>query len=232
MNAPIDPIVLSRHDSARTEGLLAALERVQCVVEFDLEGRIIRANDLFLQRMGYTADDVTGAHHRLFCTPDYVASDAYRQLWQRLRGGEPCQDTFARVTRTGEIVWLEASYTPVLGDDGLLVGVVKLARDITAVRQMQADFQGKMAAIDRSQAMIEFDLSGHVLHANANFLAAVGYELADIVGRHHRMFCDPDEARLAGLRVVLGTAVPWRAGSRTLSPPVKGRRERLVASVL
>ncbi|HSI50188.1 MAG TPA: PAS domain-containing methyl-accepting chemotaxis protein [Ideonella sp.] len=195
MNAPIDPIILSRHDSARTESLLAALERVQCVVEFDLEGRILRANDLFLQRMGYTADEVAGAHHRLFCTPEYVASDAYRQLWQRLRAGEPCQDSFARVTRTGEIVWLEASYTPVLGDDGQPVGVVKLARDITSMRQMQADSQGKLAAIDRSQAMIEFDLNGHVRHANANFLEAVGYELRDIVGRHHRMFCDPDEAR-------------------------------------
>ena len=194
MNAPLDPIVLSRHESARTEGLLAALERVQCVVEFDLDGRVLRANKLFLERMGYSPDEVAGAHHRIFCTPETVASDAYRALWQRLRAGEACQDVFPRVARTGEIVWLEASYTPVLGDDGRPVGVVKLARDITATRQMQADFQGKMAAIDRSQAVIEFDLGGHVLHANANFLAAVGYELGEIVGRHHRMFCDAEYA--------------------------------------
>jgi methyl-accepting chemotaxis protein len=195
MNAPTDPILLSRRESARTEALLAALGRVQCVVEFDLDGRVVRANSLFLELLGYSEDEVTGAHHRMFCTPEYVASDAYRQLWQRLRAGEACEDVFPRVTRSGQIVWLEASYSPLLGDDGQPVGVVKLARDITAARQMQADFQGKIAAIERSQAVIEFDLGGHVLTANGNFLEAVGYELADVVGRHHRLFCDPEYAR-------------------------------------
>ncbi|MFK5004432.1 PAS domain S-box protein, partial [Klebsiella pneumoniae] len=90
--------------------------------------------------------------------------------------------------------WLLASYNPILGVDGAPVKIVKFATDITETRARNAEFEGKIRAIDRVQAVIEFDLDGKVLTANDNFMAVFGYELGEVQGRHHRIFCDPAEA--------------------------------------
>ena len=174
--------------------MLAALEHVQAVIEFDLEGRVQRANGLFLDLMGYSAAEVVGQHHRMFCPPEVTSAAAYRELWDGLRAGQGREDVFLRVTKTGRQVWLQASYNPVHDAEGHTVGVVKLATDITAQRVQQADFEGKIAAIHRAQAVIEFDLAGQILDANANFLSTFGYGLGDVVGQHHRMFCEPEFA--------------------------------------
>ena len=174
--------------------MLAALEHVQAVVEFDLEGRVLWANQLSLELMGYSAHEVVGQHHRMFCPPEVTASDAYRALWEALRAGQVREDVFLRVTKAGKPVWLQASYNPVRDAEGRAVGVVKLATDITAQRAQQADFEGKIAAIHRVQAVIEFDLTGRILDANTNFLNTFGYARDEVVGQHHRMFCQPEFA--------------------------------------
>ena len=133
---------------------------MQAVIEFDLEGRVLRANQLSLELMGYSAHEVVGQHHRMFCPPEVTASDAYRALWEGLRAGQVREDVFLRVTKAGRPVWLQASYNPVRDAEGRAVGVVKLATDITAQRAQQADFEGKIAAIHRVQAVIEFDVTG------------------------------------------------------------------------
>lgn len=194
MNTPIDNPPSAAQEAARTAALLAALEHVQAVIEFDLEGRVVRANQLFLDLMGYSAHEVVGQHHRMFCPPEVTASDAYRALWEGLRAGQVREDVFLRVTKTGRPVWLQASYNPVRDAEGRAVGVVKLATDITAQRAQQADFEGKIAAIHRVQAVIEFDLAGRILDANTNFLDTFGYGRDEVVGRHHRMFCQPEFA--------------------------------------
>lgn len=167
---------------------------MQAVIEFDLEGRVLRANQLFLDLMGYSAHEVVGQHHRMFCPPEVTASDAYRALWEGLRAGQVREDVFLRVTKAGRPVWLQASYNPVRDAEGRAVGVVKLATDITAQRAQQADFEGKIAAIHRVQAVIEFDLTGRILDANTNFLNTFGYARDEVVGQHHRMFCQPEFA--------------------------------------
>jgi len=179
----------------RQSGLLAALDRVQAVVEFDLDGRLLRANDLFLQALGYELDEVVGQHHRIFCTPEYACSAPYQRLWERLRTGHSESGVYMRLNKQGRTVWLQASYNPVLDSQGRPVGVVKLATDITATRQLQLDFEAKMAAISKVMAVIEFDLEGRVLWANANFLDAMGYALDEVVGHHHRQFCEPAYTR-------------------------------------
>ena len=181
-------------EAARTAALLAAVEHVQAVIEFDLDGRVQRANGLFLSLMGYSADEVMGQHHRMFCPPEVTSSDSYRALWEGLRAGEVREDVFLRVTKAGKQVWLQASYNPVRDVEGRTVGVVKLATDITAQRVQQADFEGKIAAISRVQAVIEFDVNGLILDANTNFLNTFGYALPELVGQHHRMFCQPEFA--------------------------------------
>lgn len=134
MNNSMDTPATAPQEAARTAALLAALEHVQAVIEFDLEGRVLRANRLFLDLMGYSASEVLGQHHRIFCPPEVTSSEAYRALWDGLRAGQVREDVFLRITKAGKPVWLQASYNPVRDAEGHMVGVVKLATDITAQR--------------------------------------------------------------------------------------------------
>jgi methyl-accepting chemotaxis protein len=168
----------------------AALNRVQAVIEFDLNGIVLHANDNFLNTLGYTLEDVRGQHHRMFCDPVYADSPAYRQFWEKLRRGEFDQGEYQRLGSGGREVWINASYNPVFDADGKPHKVIKFATDITAARQQNAEYEGKVRAVDRAQAVIEFDLSGNILVANQNFLDTLGYRLEDIQGKHHRMFCE------------------------------------------
>ena len=191
MNTPTENIPSAPQEAARTAALLAALEPVQAVIEFDLEGRVLRANQLFLELMGYSANEVLGQHHRMFCPPDVTASDAYRALWEGLRAGQVREDVFLRVTKAGRPVWLQASYNPILDVTGKPYKVVKFAVDITHDMTSAAETKGKIDAISLSQAVIEFDMEGNVQTANPNFLRTMGYTLAEIRGKHHSMFCEP-----------------------------------------
>jgi methyl-accepting chemotaxis protein len=176
-------------------GLVAALDRSLAVIEFELDGTVITANQNFLELMGYALPAIRGQHHQMFCTPEHAESEEYGAFWARLRTGTFVQDEFLRVTRDGREVWLQATYNPVLDDDGQPTKIVKLAQDVTEVKRIAADHLGKVAAIDRAQAVIEFDLEGRILHANRNFLDVVGYALPDILGKHHRLFVDPELAQ-------------------------------------
>lgn len=179
-------------DAVRAPALLAALEQVQAVIEFDLEGRVVRANRLFLDLMGYSAEEVVGQHHRIFCPAQVTNSEDYRALWQGLIQGEMREGNFLRSTKSGRQVWLQASYSPVRDAEGRAVGVLELATDITAQRAEEAAAHGMVAAIHEVQAVIEFDLKGRILDANANFLDTFGYGKDEVVGQTHSMFCRPE----------------------------------------
>ena len=172
---------------------LAALDRVQAVIEFDLDGRVLSANENFLALMGYTLPEIAGRHHEIFVEPAHRTTPEYRAFWQRLRGGTFEAAQFRRITKDGREVWIEASYNPLIGRDGRPYGVVKFATDITRQKQEDADRAGQIAAIRKAQAVIAFDLDGTILDANDNFLAAVGYDRDEVVGRHHSIFVDPRE---------------------------------------
>ena len=182
------------HDQS---ALLDAIHRIQAIIEFATDGTILYANDLFLQSTGYALEEIVGRHHRIFCEPGIADSAEYRAFWARLASGSIEQGEFSRRARDGSLVWLQASYNPVLDGDGRIVKIVKFATDITESKRRNADYEAKIRAIDRLQAVIEFSLDGTVLHANDNFLATFGYALEDVVGRHHRMFCEPGYARSA-----------------------------------
>ncbi|MEK6291498.1 MAG: methyl-accepting chemotaxis protein, partial [Paraburkholderia tropica] len=168
----------------------AALNRVQAVIEFDLQGIILHANENFLATVGYTLDEVRGKHHRMFCEPEYARSEPYRLFWERLGRGEFDRGEYRRLGRDGREIWINASYNPVFGEDGRPYKVIKFATDITAIKQQHAEYEGRLRAIDKAQAVIEFDTQGIVLQANQNFLDTLGYRLEEIQGKHHRMFCD------------------------------------------
>jgi methyl-accepting chemotaxis protein len=171
-----------------------ALDRVQAIIEFNLDGTVVSANENFLSILGYESDEVVGKHHRIFCDPSYAQSQAYAEFWQKLGRGEYHADEFKRITKNGSEVWLQASYNPVFDKDGEPVRVVKFATDVTATKLQTAEYEGKIEAINRAQAVIEFDLEGRVITANENFLRIFGYALDEVVGKHHRIFCDPGYA--------------------------------------
>jgi methyl-accepting chemotaxis protein len=176
------------------QGYMQAIDRTQAVIEFDLDGHVLRANALFLDRMGYTLDEVVGRHHEIFCTPEYARSPEYRDFWANLRAGRHAGGEFRRVDAHGKPVWLQAVYTPILDEADKPCKVIKFAADITEAKCRSLEMQGKIAAIERAQAVIEFALDGTVLAANANFLELMGYGLEELKGRHHRMFVTPEDS--------------------------------------
>ena len=171
-----------------------ALDRVQAIIEFELDGTVVSANENFLGIFEYELDEVIGKHHRMFCDPDYAESDAYVEFWKKLGRGEFHVAEFKRLAKGGREIWLQASYNPVFDKDGKPVRVVKFATDVTASKLQIAEFEGKIRAINRAQAVIEFELDGTVITANENFLRIFGYNLNEVVGKHHRIFCDPGYA--------------------------------------
>ena len=178
-------------------GQIAAIQRSQAVIAFDMDGRILEANDNFLAVMGYARDEIVGKSHRMFVAPEEVDSPAYAAFWDALRRGEFQAAEYRRLGKGGREVWIRATYNPIMGGDGRPVKVVKFAVDVTAEKRRNADYQGQIAAINRTQAVIEFTLNGDILDANDNFLRATGYRLEEVKGRHHRMFVEPSYAESA-----------------------------------
>ena len=176
---------------AESVSRLAAIDRAFALIEFDLEGRVLTANANFLDLMGYSLDDLRGAHHRIFCAKDYAASPAYRQFWKKLGSGDFDQGEYQRICKDGSEVWIQASYNPIFDADNQPYKIMKVAMDVTEQRKQALEADSKLSAIDRSQAVIEFDTTGKVLAVNANFLTAMGYAAEEVIGRHHSMFCDP-----------------------------------------
>lgn len=188
--------------------LVEALNSSQAIIEFTPQGKIVRANSNFAAAVGYSEREIVGQHHSLFCTPEYASSQDYRTFWSDLASGQFRAGEFKRVGKDGQIIWLQASYNPVRDRSGKVVRVVKLASDITATKALSLDHAGKVAAIERAQAVIEFTPQGQILTANDNFLNTVGYRLEEIKGQHHRMFCEPSYVQSADYRAF------WEALSR------------------
>ncbi|RYG04269.1 MAG: PAS domain S-box protein, partial [Caulobacteraceae bacterium] len=173
------------------KGQIAAIRRSQAVIEFGLDGTILDANDNFLATVGYTLGEMRGQHHSMFVEPADRLSFEYRAFWDKLGRGEYDAGQYKRVGKGGKEVWIQASYNPIFDAAGKPVKVVKYATDITQQKATTADYEGQIAAISKSQAVIEFDLSGRIVDANDNFLATIGYTLSEIRGQHHGMFIEP-----------------------------------------
>ncbi|TBN19919.1 PAS domain S-box protein [Agrobacterium cavarae] len=171
------------------KAVLAALGRSLAIIEFDTSGKILSANENFCAAMGYTADQLIGKHHSMFCEPSYANSDDYRQFWKNLAAGRFDKRQYKRIANGGQEVWIEASYNPVMAG-GSVKSVVKLATVITETKRKASEDAGKLEAISRVQAIIEFTPTGNIITANQNFLDAVGYKLEEIQGKHHRIFCE------------------------------------------
>jgi methyl-accepting chemotaxis protein len=178
----------------------AAIGRSQAVIEFKLDGTIVTANQNFLDAMGYTLEEIRGKHHRMFVEASERDSTAYREFWARLNRGEFQAAQYKRFGKGGREIWIQASYNPILDAGGRATGVIKFATDITAEKIRSMEDAGKIAAISRAQAVIEFNMDGTIVAANENFLRAMGYSLGEIQGKHHSMFVVPEDRGSAAYR--------------------------------
>ncbi len=176
---------------SEVKGVTDAIGKAQAVIEFNLDGTIVTANDNFLTCLGYTLNEIKGQHHRMFCDPAYTNSPEYSAFWAKLNRGEYEMGLYRRLGKGGKEIWIQASYNPILDVSGKVCKVMKFATDVTAEKNRSAEFEGKINAVNKAQAAIEFNLDGTILTANDNFLGAMGYRLDEIKGQHHRMFCDP-----------------------------------------
>jgi methyl-accepting chemotaxis protein len=186
--------------SMEDAGKIDAILRAQAVIEFTMDGKVITANANFLNALGYSLPEIEGKHHSMFVEPAMRESAEYREFWAKLNRGEYSAAEYKRIGKGGKEVWILASYNPILDERKKPFKVVKFATDVTDQKLRTADLAGQIAAIGKSQAVIEFKMDGTVIDANNNFLGALGYTLDEIRGRHHGMFVDPAERESAAYR--------------------------------
>lgn len=171
------------------QGFFDAVHGSVATITFTPDGTVLAANDLFLNVVGFSAPEVIGQHHRIFCDKLYAQSSDYQQFWADLKQGRSRTGVFQRFNKGGEAIWLEATYFPVKLR-GVVTKVIKIAADITEHHLQLLSQQAVVTALDRSLAVIEFTPGGEVIAANGNFLHTMGYTLAQVQGKHHRIFCD------------------------------------------
>ncbi|SMD05962.1 methyl-accepting chemotaxis sensory transducer with Pas/Pac sensor [Fulvimarina manganoxydans] len=182
-------------DKTVADLVLKAFSRSQAIIEFKPDGTILSANENFCRAVGYAASEIIGRHHAIFVSETERESAEYKAFWAKLAKGEFATGRYLRIAKSGAPIFIEASYNPILDRRGRVLKVVKIASDITETRIRSIEADAKLDAIGRAQAVIEFTVDGTILSANENFLKTLGYELSEIVGQHHRMFCEPDYVR-------------------------------------
>jgi methyl-accepting chemotaxis protein len=207
-----------------SSAVLDALNKSQAIIEFDLTGRILTANENFCKAIGYDLSEIVGQHHRMFVDPSEAASKDYAAFWARLAEGKFDQRQYKRVAKGGREIWIEASYNPIFRGKKPFK-VVKFATDITAAKKQSAEDKGKLAALSRAQAVIEFTPEGEIITANENFLATLGYSLGEIVGKHHAMFCEVEYTRTPGYKAFWADLAAGRFAADQFKRIAKGGRE-------
>jgi methyl-accepting chemotaxis protein len=191
---------------AEEQGKIDAIERSLLVAEFDARGTILRVNDNFLRATGYTDAELTGRPHRILCEPAYVDSPEYAEFWRSLGAGVFQSGECRRVGRSGALVWMQATYTPVLDSDGEVAKIVKIATDITVARAHEAQAMEQLATIVTSIREIAGRIN--LLALNAEIEAAragdAGRGFAVVAGEVKRLAADTRAATERAARLVSG----------------------------
>lgn len=171
-----------------------AINRSTAVVELQLDGSVITANQKFCEVFGFTPTELIGQKHSRLCSPDYIKSEEYTNFWSGLKAGRFMSGQFKRVRKDGRAVWLEATYNPVMDSSGRVMKVVKIAYDITEKIEENSSKVALIDSIHRSMAVIEFSLDGKVIKANQNFLKTMGYAEIEVISQKHSKFCKAEYA--------------------------------------
>lgn len=176
--------------NADFEGQMTAIGKSQGVVEIALDGTVIKANQVYLNMLGYSEAELIGKHVSVVLDSAFAKSDAYKTLWKSLVNGGSDAGQYKRIAKDGREVWIQASYNPIYDLNGSPFKIVNYTIDITKEKLQAADNAGQLAAISKIQGVIEFDLTGKIIAVNDNFAAVTGYSANEIIGNHHSMFVE------------------------------------------
>ncbi|MGY4531192.1 methyl-accepting chemotaxis protein [Pseudomonas sp. TE3786] len=178
---------------ARTQQVKESLYEEMLVLEVDLAGKIVFANENFLREMLYRPDQLIGHPLDAFFPDSFRQEENYRRLKQSLQQGEHLRGAFRLLRGNGEEAWLRLIWQPMRDSKARLTSFSLFANDLTRTIEASKEHEGIINALLRSTAVIEFNLKGEVINANDRFLGAMGYTLEQIKGKHHSTFCDPHE---------------------------------------
>lgn len=184
--------------------MFTAMQSSLAFIEFTPEGVITKVNDNFSRVTGYSSAELIGQHHQLLCDKSEVESSRYRDFWKHLNNGESFSGEVLRKHKNGHDIWLEANYFPIKDSEDRVVKIFKIANDVTARVEHARSNDSLLSAIDRSMAIIEFDMKGRITHANQNFLNLMGYTLDEVKGQHHKIFCESDYVKKRRIHEILG----------------------------
>lgn len=179
-------------DETRKNAVKNAINEHYAVISFKVDGTIKDANEKFLNLFGYKLDEIVDKHHKIFCEEEYIKSNEYKKFWNDLSNGKVQTEEFKRIKKNGESVFIQASYQPLKNEYNQVFEILKFAQDITNRKLQSLNYEAQINAINKSQATIEFDTNGIILTANDNFLKSMGYELNELIGKHHSIFCEKD----------------------------------------
>ncbi len=188
-------ITLTKTQQIEIDAITTAIYKSNLTIEFDLEGRILKANDSFLETMGYSLEEVEGELHSIFVDKDYEKSSEYLNFWENLKNGEYQSGEYMRKTKTGNLLWIQGNYNPIFDTQGKPYKVIKIASDITKQKKQQIEIDAIKLAIYKSSLAIEFDMNGIILSANSIFENIMGYRIDEIVGKHHEILIDKEYGR-------------------------------------
>jgi len=176
-------------------GQIEAINKVQAVIEFELDGTVITANENFLKALGYQLEEIKGQHHSLFVEPSYRASAEYKQFWRDLNDGKFQAAEYKRIGKGGKEVWLQASYNPIFDAAGKPVKVVKFATDATAQHKLLeevAELRVRSEITNLTSIVSESDLKGDILSINEKFIEVSQYSREELIGKPHNTTRHPD----------------------------------------
>ena len=176
-------------------GSWTALESFVGIIEYDMDGNVIRANDRAAMALEYFGEGLVGRNHDALWPVSRTATPAYIEFWEKLRQGRIVEGSHPHVSAEGSEIWLRSTFVPVRGPDGIPTHVVQCLMDVTEDASRAAQDRLRLDAIRASVAMVEYDLEGHVVTANEAALSALGHEMEDLVGKHHRRILDGEFQR-------------------------------------
>ena len=197
-------------------GKVQAIDRAQAVIEFNLDGTVITANDNFLRTLGYTLDEIKDKHHRMFCDAAYTNSPEYANFWAKLNRGESDGGNYQRVGKGGKEVWMQTICTPVLGADGRPTKVIEIATDVTAQHQELDDLRDELKArtdiMNQTSIVSEADLKGDIVWVNEKFIEVSKYSKSELIGKGHNTTRHQDMPKEAfkDLWGTIGRGQIWR----------------------
>jgi methyl-accepting chemotaxis protein len=180
---------------SEAETLIAALDRTHAIASFDTDARLLEANTMFCDILGYHPEEIVGMSHDDFECEALRGAATKKSVFTVLKSGKLLSETAPCCTKAGRMIWMHATYVPVFTSEGTLQKIVKIARDVTDSHQTVRDKIEDHDAISNSQAKVVFALDGTVLEVNQIFLDIMGYSASEVIGKKHGMFVEAEYAR-------------------------------------